>query len=757
MPRRDSPITPIEMQEQTPTRSGLGALIENTLVRFLQQVINTAGETISEIIEWGLEIFVEAIEEALIDANKPIIERLIRELPEDSPMIPYLRAMVGGRSVAGAVSLAGLAAGMASTTAASFLQVLLRPFQYELDSKMRTARLDPSSAIMAVWREAITTAQMQDQLSDIGYSSGNIAAIETVLRPLVNENDLLHLWLRERISEAEVNDRLRHRGYDDQQIAMLKLAIKPLIEAGELSRLYLRGEISEGELRNRIKYRGYDDRQATELISLIRALLAVDDIVELYKRGELSEGELTARLWEHGYEPEQVSEILKVARPLSSPGDLRDMYWREILTEGQFRDRMSQFGYDDSQVAEFVELAKRIPPPPDLIAMAVREAFRPALIEQYAYLAEFPDEFAEWMLKQGYDEDWAKKYWVAHWRLPSLTMAYDMFHRRIITEDDLDRLFAVSDIAPFWRSKLKDAAYRPLTRVDVRRMYAFGVLNEGGVYNSYLDLGYNPDNAALMTEFTIKYEAGEERNGTKADILTAYNEGILTRGEARDALEGLGYGDVWIGYYLELQDLERERGKLSLETTLLKDQYIEGVITRSTVYEALGKWNLPDSQIRMLLDSWDIVKARQITLPSVTQLEAFLKQDIISEGKYRESMEQRHYTPDTVSYFLQEIRTQIAEAATKEEERARKEEQRVAVTEVKTAYDVEKARIDVDIAELKTALAENMVLLGIIVDLELIDEIYRQNDAMKVRITELQEEKARRKLELATELRGMRG
>lgn len=756
MAKRNPPITPVKLPEQAPTRSGLGALVENTLIRFLGGLVNLAGETISEIIEWGLEIFIEAVEEALIDVNAPMIRRVIANLPADSPIIPYLSAMIETKSLAGIASLGGFAGSMGMSAAGSLLNILLRPAGYEVDSLLRTARLDPSAAIAGLWKEVLSRPEMLDQLSDLGWSDGNIAVWETILRPVLSEADLLTLLLREEISEGEARIKLEKRGYAATQIDDMLRVMRPLSSPDDLRTLLFRGIISPGAFGDRLKHHGYNDTQVNELQQVAWNLLSPGDIVELHKRGEIEEGEVVRRLEAHGFPPEVVANILKVSPPLTPLGDLSALYWREVLTESAFKERITQYGYTEDQVAEITELTHRIPGPGDLISMAVREAFRPALIEEYNYLAEFPEEFAEWMEKQGFEREWAEKYWVAHWRLPSLTMAYGMFHRRIINEEELERLFAVSDIAPFWRPKLAEAAYRPLTRVDVRRMYGLGVLSESAIFDSYLDLGYNPENAGYMTEFTIRYTTETERDATKSDILRTYTEGIITAGTATNHLLELGYSDTWAGYYIALEDVKIVRKYLSQEISLLKLQYTEGIIDRSSIFAILGELNVPDGQIRNYLKEWDIIIERTVSLPSVGQLESFLKQDVIGEGTYREQMSMRHYGDAAVSWFLQEIRVQIVAEALKEEERAKKEESRIALAEVKTTYDVEKSQIDVYIAELKTALAENNVVLGIIVDLELIDEIFRQNDQMKLRIVELQEEKARTKLALTEELRGMR-
>ena len=136
--------------------------------------------------------------------------------------------------------------------------------------------------------------------------------------------------------------------------------------------------------------------------------------------------------------------------------------------------------------------------------MAVREVFNPVIVEKFGQDEDFPEQFAEYAAQQGISRFWAEKYWEAHWVLPSVQMGYEMLHRRVIDMETLKQLLAAQDIMPGWRDALIDISYKPYTRVDIRRMHDVGVLNDDEVYESYLDLGYSPDKAKNMTEFTIR-------------------------------------------------------------------------------------------------------------------------------------------------------------------------------------------------------------------------------------------------------------
>lgn len=752
MAQKPLPPEPIEVVPAPGTVSGLGAIVEATLIRWIQLSLNSAKELISEIIEYALEIFLESAEEALVDVNRPVIDEILRNLPSDSLLIPYFRGLLALESQAGFFSLAGVGAAVGSSATGNLLGILMRPLGYELDSKMYTARLDPSALIAAYWRGLVQRDLVLDQLGDLGWSPGSVDIWEAILKPLLSNQDLTVLYMRQEITEQEMREEIKKRGYDDRSIDLGISAARPLTTIGDLVNLVHRGIADEEEFRKQLARQGYTVEQIDQLAQMLTNLVSPGDIVELYRRGELSRTDTELRLAQHGYPLEAVDDILKVAQPLTAVDNLVDLYHRGEIDQATFVIRVQQYGYTEEQVAELEKLIQRIPGPGDLVTMAVREAFSPAIIAQYQYLSEFPSEFATWMEKQGYSQEWAERYWAAHWSLPSLSMAYEMFHRRIISRSELDNLFVIADIAPYWRSRLTEAAYQPLTRVDVRRMFQMGVLGRQQVYESYLDLGYSPENAELMTQFTEQFEHTEDREGTKTDILQGYQAGALTQEETQAALQEIGYQPEWASYYTALTDLKQMQGLLDDQVALLKTQYVEGTIDRTAVFTELGRWNLPSKQVEIYLAQWDIAKERTITVATQSQLEGFYKEGLISEDQYRIELAKRHYSPDTTTWFIQQTNLEIEARAAAAEDKARTEQLRVQRAVEKSAYDVLKANLDLQIAQLKRAIADSKVLLPQIADEQLRTDTMAQITVFELAVVQLTEEKARGKLALAGDL-----
>lgn len=262
-----------------------------------------------------------------------------------------------------------------------------------------------------------------------------------------------------------------------------------------------------------------------------------------------------------GVTKDRASIALETARPLPTPGAIQEGYLRGEIDEKEHDRLLSAYGYTASDISLFHALYFIIPPPTDLIRMAVREAFSPDIAEKFGQYEDYPEAFTKWAEKQGISLDWAEKYWAAHWDLPSATMGFEMLHRRIIDENELKLLLRALDVMPYWRERLIQLSYSPITRVDLRRMYKMGVLSEQDVYNGYLDIGYSPENAQRLTEFTKRYSAPEDtsqqdtfRELARGTYSQAYKKKVIARDEYIQYLTNMGYHPDDIALLVQLDD-----------------------------------------------------------------------------------------------------------------------------------------------------------------------------------------------------------
>jgi len=413
-----------------------------------------------------------------------------------------------------------------------------------------------------------------------------------------------------------------------------------------------------------------------------------------------------------GWTQDLIDRFGEVTRPRLSPAELfRHMHLTGAGAAGVY-DELSKRGFTAEDAGAMSELSKLIPGPGDLIKMAVREAWRDDVAVEWGYDADFPAEFAEWMEKQGDTEGWSRKYWRAHWELPGLTTVLDILYR--VPEFDignLDTFLRISDIPATWRDYIKRTAYRPLTRVDVRRMYGMGVLDRAAVKRSYLDLGYDDTNAERMTEFTVRFETDEDRAATKTDILSFLNVGALTSGEAAAWLMAIGYPEELSSYLVARELMKAEQKRIAQQVKHIRNLYIHQEITVTEASARLGAIGVPAGEINQLLDEWQIDREAKIERPSRATLDRLLLQDVVSEQDYTTGLDALGYQEKYVNWYLSSILQQKAEVTRKEEEKARDEQEAIRTRRIKSDYQVAKAALDVDIAEVQTAISDTQLAL----------------------------------------------
>lgn len=355
---------------------------------------------------------------------------------------------------------------------------------------------------------------------------------------------------------------------------------RPRPDVGTMAGAVVQGKMTQDSYLAETRKRGILDSDALLFVQMSKRYLAVGDIVNAYLRNEVSAVKAKADLQAQGFTAEDAQTILN--------------------------------------------LGQQIPQIPDLIRMSVREAFSEDVVRQFGYDADFPADVVPYAEKHGLSADWVRRYWRAHWELPSVQLGYEMFHRGVIDRGTLETLLRTADYPPFWRDKLIAVAYHPFTRVDARRMYGTGVLTRDQVKQAYRDLGYDDAKAEALAEFTVRYE---DENGlskkqqykdlSQSTILNAFKKGVLSRVEAFDHLKGLQYEPEDAELLLNLAEAEKavtrvpdwEPEYLRDMISIVEQSFIKALIGTEAAKAMLKSLGLGDAEIQYRLDSLQHAKA----------------------------------------------------------------------------------------------------------------------------------------------------
>lgn len=304
---------------------------------------------------------------------------------------------------------------------------------------------------------------------------------------------------------------------------------------------------------------------------------------------------------EQGLSPDRFEIMRELNRPRLSE---RDLIWLEMRfpeTRPDVNEELVAKGWAPFDVWAMRQLEQVIPSAQDLIRMAVREAFTEPVVRQFQLDEAFPEGVVAWAEKRGLSREWLLNYWRAHWDLPSTTQGFDMYHRAsftrffsgqtpagqvdgkpyytVIDDQTLDLLLKSLDIMPYWRPRLSQIAYTPLTRVDIRRMHKMGVLSDEDVELAYLTEGYSPENARIQRDFVLDLNTEEPKALFRGTVIRRFREGFIDMDGLTQELQALGYGPGEVGRIRMGAELEYELDVLADVLASYRDLYRKDVYT----------------------------------------------------------------------------------------------------------------------------------------------------------------------------------
>jgi len=331
-------------------------------------------------------------------------------------------------------------------------------------------------------------------------------------------------------------------------------------------------------------------------------------------------------------------------------GTVLDAELREIPVSHGYDEHLQRWGYTDKDILAMRTLRQPIPGSTDLIRMGVREVFTPEIAEEFGQFEDFPIRFGEVMELVGFGlrptgeiagggpgggRTWAEAYWAAHWALPSIIQGFEMYHREVTLPDGstfdepkLMLLLRALDVMPHWRDPLRQIAYNVITRVDIRRLYQDGIVEEDEVERTYRHMGYSPEDATKITAMVkIRYprggkdEADDLRQLTLTRIKEAYFRRLIDREEAFDKLVELDHPEEDAELVLSIWDFDLEWNPSlrfevpfkDLSRSVIVDAYRRGIFDFNRAAVELVEGGLTQDDAEIVLQIEDLKLESELT------------------------------------------------------------------------------------------------------------------------------------------------
>jgi hypothetical protein len=375
-------------------------------------------------------------------------------------------------------------------------------------------------------------------------------------------------------------------------------------------------------------------------------------LIRLWYLKGIEPEDMAERMGHLGFNDTDTDLIMKGALQLLPPEVLAVLFHRKEITLDEATVGLEKLGFNRERSAQLIETWAAIPGPADILHFYAKEAFEQDIISKYGYDDEFPTEGVQYLEAHGLSREWAEKYWYAHWDTPSIQQGFEMLHRGVIGPAELNDLFKTIEIPPYWRDKLTKIAHKLYTRVDARRMAKDNILQPPAVLENYRGLGYDEEHAQNLTDWTFRENLSGERELTRSQIERALRDGFIEPPDAYQLFVDIGYSEFLAGQFIDYIAFDEEQAQDDERKDIVAEMYIGGKITRDDAQQELNTLGFPAVKVTNLLDRWTLKKEAAQKLPSKSDLDKFIKAGVLSISGYDHYMGLIGYEQDVIDLFI---------------------------------------------------------------------------------------------------------
>lgn len=230
-------------------------------------------------------------------------------------------------------------------------------------------------------------------------------------------------------------------------------------------------------------------------------------------------------------------------------------------------------------------------------------------------------------LAAGGDPTWFHTSYNANGTAPTPMEALEMLNRGLIPETGTGP-DAVSYQQAFlegpWRNKWEPVMlglreYYPPPRT-VTAMFHAGQLDHTQAAMYLAKQGLTPDLIAAYLSEVTKTTTTTEKHLAKTDIVTLYNDKLLSRADATKSLIALNYSAHDADLILQLADVRTTTAQLNAGVSRVRTLFESGKFTEAEAKAALSQLKIDPAQATEMVTTWAITETGTIRQPSTAQI-----------------------------------------------------------------------------------------------------------------------------------------
>ena len=496
------------------------------------------------------------------------------------------------------------------------------------------------------------------------------------------------------------------------------------------------------------------------------------DIIETWLKGAYTDEQARTLLSLRGVDMDVWAAVIYARREMLSPEEFIQWGRRNDVADNVIQDGLRMLGFvDPNDRAAKYGLYDELPTIQDHLLWLQRNVFDNAyvtdfnLLDGFATQAEiqqlpgygnyqvgpdapprnFWDAFGHDLHALGMKQEYAALHYAAHWLMPSPGERQEMVFRLrpdavpanlVFTEADYLRTLAEQDVAPYFRRRLAEIAYRVYPLRQLNAAVQQGRLDRDAVIAAMQDMGFRLDKATIVADTIItqgrrtaasaahgftasvvaklapyglisaddadKYltpqgftrdqinelfvvadlELQQKRTasygqqslkGYAALVLKAYGEGAATEDEALRALQSAGYPDDAATLELRQEDLKQRWEALKAAIKSVRYAFLHGEIDAAGAAAALAAAGVAGPRIPQYVTQWQLAFTVPRIAATKSEILRFAKEGIISIPVAEVRLANIGVSPSDIQLYVLELTQTIEQARLKAQARAARE------------------------------------------------------------------------------------
>lgn len=475
----------------------------------------------------------------------------------------------------------------------------------------------------------------------------------SVAFPMIWRNNLIADYYEESLKEL---------GWDEEKQAHWREIIRPRVSTGEMGAWYLRDKEREEEFSDELLRRGYPQEEIDKVKELLTMIPPVQDIIRMAVREAWRED--FAEAW--GTDQDYMPVVGEWAEKVGLSEDWIQKYWRAhwelpsvmmgyemlhrgVITQDQLKELMRALDIMPGWRDKLIDISYNV-----FTRVDTRRMHKMGILDEAGVKTSY--------MEQGYDDTKAGQ-------MTEFTIALNSEEEREATKTDILTAQTEGVLS-------RDESKEFLMMIGYQELWAetYVVKVEHAI----------EEKARKKEEAEKDEELVKERELTKVDILSSYEDKVISRDDASGYLAAILYPASVIELLLTKVDYKLTQKMIREEIETTRVLYVNEDIDVSGVHVRLGKYALPASQVEELITLWNFERERKTERPSISQCLAFYYDGIYTEDKLRAQLLKHKLSPEYIQDYVADANYLILKRAQAELERQQKEQERIDTSAFRT-------------------------------------------------------------------------